>query len=63
MNEGWKCPECGAVNAPHISRCLGNHQIYPKYTWPYPSINPCPQPITVPFTPNPYGPNDYPYTT
>lgn len=35
MNEGWKCPECGKVNAPWVQACDHVKVVaYPLYVLP-----------------------------
>jgi hypothetical protein len=33
MNEGWKCPQCGKINAPWVQSC--NHVLATGPTEPY----------------------------
>lgn len=41
MNQGWECPKCGSVYAPHIVKCFtcsnnGFGGTWPKYPWQSP---------------------------
>jgi len=57
MQEGWRCPQCGQINAPWMSYCQGCAPI-PEIT-PYPNTVPPWRPE--PYTSNPYV-GDYPWT-
>lgn len=53
IKEGWRCPVCGQVNAPHVPFCPNcRGQVIPR---PHP--NPCPDPYREPYP----GPDVWPY--
>ena len=31
MNEGWLCPRCGIINAPHVNHCECTPNMIPLY--------------------------------
>lgn len=55
--QGWQCPECGTVYAPHVSECSRLHFPTNKYVapyWPYPYITPYPYQVR-PYWDQPYA--------
>ncbi len=61
--EGWICPRCGRVNAPHIDQCsceppvrINPLPVFPQPIYPQPC--PYPQPYYPPYSPGwPWNPN------
>lgn len=59
MQEGWKCPECGRINAPFLDHCPCKDEICEtiKYV-PIPNYIPV-YPLIYPFDTTPYYTPDY----